>query len=103
MAYAGEELNLNLIVWPESGGVAEHANREVEVLLVGMQGEGLVLVDDQPYPIEPGSLLLIPKGASRSIEARSGGFAYLSIHRRRAGLQPIRRAGTSPTTDRSNG
>jgi quercetin dioxygenase-like cupin family protein len=88
--HAAEELNVNLLVWPQGHEVAEHVNSEVDVLIVGMQGQGSISIDGQPYDVAPQTVVLIPKGARRAIMARSAGFAYLSIHRRRAGLQPLR-------------
>jgi mannose-6-phosphate isomerase-like protein (cupin superfamily) len=93
-AHVGDDLNVNLLVWPLGGGVKEHVNAEVEVLLVGMEGAGIVLIDDQPSELRPGSVLVVPKGSRRAIESRSVRFAYLSVHRRRAGLMPTRRSGS---------
>src|SRR5579884_2130573 len=83
--HLGPELNVNLLVWPAGAGVAEHVNHEVEVLLVGVEGEGLVTVAGEEQEIRPGVLVAIPPGAHRAIQSRSPRFAYLSIHRRRAG------------------
>ena len=83
-----DDLNLNLLNFSEGEGVQEHVNREVDVLLIGVAGAGIVTVDGEPRPIREGMLLLVPKGARRSTRALSERFAYLTCHRKRAGLWP---------------
>lgn len=83
-----EDLNVTLLRFAADDGVAEHRNHEVDVLLVGIEGRAEVEVDGRREPLHPGTALLIPKGALRSIRSDGGPFAYLSCHRRRAGLWP---------------
>lgn len=87
-SFQGEDLNLNLIVLADGEAIDEHVNREVEVLLVAIAGEGLIAIDGTTYPLRAGEAVVVPKGARRSITAKGGRFSYLSCHRRRAGLQP---------------
>lgn len=89
-----DDLNVNLLVWDAGRSVEEHLNAEVDVLLVGIRGEGVVAVDGLDCTLRPGQALLVPKGARRSIHAGSGRFAYLTCHRRRGGLWP--RGATRP-------
>jgi mannose-6-phosphate isomerase-like protein (cupin superfamily) len=84
----GNDLHLNLLVFDETGGVAEHVNDEVEVLVVGVAGEGAVEIDGRREPLRGGQAIVIPKGARRAIRSAGGRFAYLTCHRRRAGLWP---------------
>jgi mannose-6-phosphate isomerase-like protein (cupin superfamily) len=86
--YAGADLNVNLIVLLAPGGVAEHVNAEVEVLLVGVDGAGVVAVEEQALPLRAGQALIVPRGARRAITPSTVRFAYLTCHRRRAGLWP---------------
>jgi quercetin dioxygenase-like cupin family protein len=87
-SHRSDDLDANLLVFGASDGVAEHRNTEVDVLLVGVEGEGEVTVDGQPHPLAPGQAILVPKGARRGSRAVGGRFAYLTCHRRRAGLWP---------------
>lgn len=87
-AYGGDDLNANLVRLAGGDGVAEHVNTEVDVLLVGITGDGVVEVDGRRCPLRVGQALVIPKGARRAIGSGSGEFAYLTCHRRRAGLWP---------------
>jgi quercetin dioxygenase-like cupin family protein len=86
--HQSDDLNVNLLVFPAGEGVAEHVNADVDVLLVGISGDGLVAIDGVPRVLRAGQTVLIPKGARRSTQAVSDAFAYLSCHRRRAGLWP---------------
>lgn len=83
-----EDLNLNVVVLDAKGGVAHHTNTEVDVLLVGIDGEGRVDIEGQTHRIGAGQAIVVPKGSSRSIRCATDTFAYLSCHRRRAGLWP---------------
>jgi mannose-6-phosphate isomerase-like protein (cupin superfamily) len=89
-AYQSADLNVNLLVWGADEGVVEHVNSEVDVLLVGLAGDGLVEVDGTAHPLRAGQAVIIPKGARRAIRSTHGRFAYLTCHRRRAGLWPHR-------------
>jgi mannose-6-phosphate isomerase-like protein (cupin superfamily) len=91
-AYAGEDLNANLLVFDAGDGVPEHVNLEVDVLVVGIAGAGTVTVDDEIFTLAAGRALAIPKGARRGTQATSARFAYLTCHRRRGGLWPRRAA-----------
>jgi len=83
-----QDLNVNLLVFPSGEGVAEHVNAEVDVLLVGIAGEGAVTIDGTRQILNAGHAIVIPQGANRGIQSMSDPFAYLTCHRRRGGLWP---------------
>lgn len=87
-AYGGPDLNANLLVFDDGDGVGEHVNGEVEVLLVGVLGEGEVAMDGHRHRLAAGQALVIPKGTRRAIRSTGARFAYLTCHRRRGGLWP---------------
>ena len=87
---ASADLNLNLLHFAAGDGVEAHSNREVDVIGLVIAGEGLLELDDRQERLRPGLLFFIPKGARRAIRSSSADFAYLSCHRRRAGLMPTR-------------
>ncbi len=62
-------------------------NDEVDVLCVGVSGSGKVRINGGLHCLSGGTLLLVPKGARRSIRGISGDFAYLTVHRRRGPLK----------------
>jgi hypothetical protein len=70
--------------------MVEHVNSEVDVVLVGIAGDGLVEVDGMAHLLRSGQAVIIPKGVRRAIRSTSGRFAYLTCHRRRTGLWPHR-------------
>jgi quercetin dioxygenase-like cupin family protein len=85
LAGAGD-LNANLVAFPAGQGVAAHINREVDVLIVGIAGDGEVVVDGVRHPVRPAVAVLIPRGARRETRAVSERFGYLTVHRSRMPL-----------------
>jgi quercetin dioxygenase-like cupin family protein len=83
------DLNANLVSFPEGEGVGEHVNDALDVLIVGMGGEGDVIVDGVPHALSLGSVVLVPRGSRRATRARSERFSYLTVHRRRAPGIPL--------------
>jgi quercetin dioxygenase-like cupin family protein len=81
------DLNANLVRFEAGGGVGEHVNDEVDVLIVGVSGSGSVSVDGEGHFVSNGIMVFVPKGVRRSTRATSEDFAYLSIHRRRGPLR----------------
>ena len=88
-----EELNATLLEWPPGGGVAEHVNDELEVLVLVLAGSASVSVDGTEHQLAAGGLLLVPRGCARSVPAGREGVRYLSVHRRRGPLLPRPRIG----------
>ena len=84
---ASSQLNANLVRFETGDGVGEHVNDEVDVIILGISGSGLVEVDEREHPVSNGTIILVPKGARRSTRSVSGDFAYLTVHRRRGPLQ----------------
>ena len=86
------DLNANLVRFEAGGGVGEHINDEVDVIFVGVSGTGSVLTNGEERRLSAGTLVLVRRGARRSILSRSEGFSYLTIHRQRGPLQIEREA-----------
>ena len=83
------DLNINLLRFNRGEGVAEHVNSEVDVLILSVAGFGSVTIDGAIHDLPAGALIVIPKGARRSIAVTGETFAYVTCHRRRAGLMPV--------------
>lgn len=94
MAWTGgsEDLHLNLVILDAGAAVEEHVNAEVDVLLVGIEGNGVVAIEGDRQALGPGHAVVIPKGRRRSIAGGGARFAYLTCHRRRGGLWPVPRS-----------
>ncbi len=84
---ASDDLNVNEVSWPAGEGVGEHRNDVVDVLLVVVDGAMTVVVDGEPYPLASRQLMVVPKGALRSLTAGRDGVRYVTCHRRRPPLQ----------------
>lgn len=84
---ASGDLNANLVRFGVWQGVGNHINDEVDVLIVGVSGSGIVQVDDEEHALGTGTLVFVPKGARRSTWGITAGFAYLTVHRRRGPLR----------------
>ena len=91
----GADLNVNLVRLAPGETLAAHVNTEVDVLLVGIGGAGVVELEDGDEPLDAGSALYVPKGLRRGIHAGDQGVVYLTCHRRRGGLMPTRRQTTT--------
>lgn len=81
------DLNANLVRFEAGGGVGEHVDAEVDVLILGVSGSGLVNVDGEEHSLSSGVMVFVPRGARRSTRAASEGLAYLSVHRLRGPLR----------------
>jgi quercetin dioxygenase-like cupin family protein len=84
---ASSDLNANLVRFGTGQGVEGHVNDEVEVIVVGVSGSGIVTVDQKEHALSAGMLVFIPKGARRATVSTSEDFAYLTVHCRRRPLQ----------------
>jgi mannose-6-phosphate isomerase-like protein (cupin superfamily) len=89
---ASDDLHANLVVFDDNDGIDEHANPDLDVLLVGVLGHGVVTIDGAAVGLWPGWTVLVPKGTRRAVRAAGGRFAYLTCHRRRPPLRPAGRA-----------
>jgi quercetin dioxygenase-like cupin family protein len=87
-SHQSADLSINLQVFDPGTETAEHVNREVDVLYVGIAGEGIVEIDRTPHRLTAGKAIVAPKGTPRALRGVGGRFACLSCHRRRAGLWP---------------
>jgi quercetin dioxygenase-like cupin family protein len=76
------ELEVNVVHIPAGEGIAEHLG-PVDVVVVGVAGEGQVNIDVVPYELRAGLLIFVPSGSPRSFRAGASGLTYLTIHRRR--------------------
>ncbi|MEE1754221.1 cupin domain-containing protein [Streptomyces sp. SP18CS02] len=88
LAEPGRQLDSNLVRIPPSGRIGTHTEPEVDVLLVVVSGEGTLsgpAVPDQP--LTEGVLAWLPRGSTRSVAAGDRGLSYLTVHRRRPGMQ----------------
>jgi quercetin dioxygenase-like cupin family protein len=91
LAEPGRQLDANLVRIPPRGHIEAHAEPDLDILLLVVAGDGTLGSAEQPQPLEPGSLVWLPHGSVRSLTAGAGGMTYVTVHRRRPGLQITRR------------
>ncbi|HEX8834683.1 MAG TPA: DUF2249 domain-containing protein [Abditibacteriaceae bacterium] len=87
-AHECEDLDMTLLSWPNGKSIEAHANNEVDVVMIGVAGKGIVTIDGVAHELNSGVALLVPKGCTRGLQSVSERFSYLSVHRRRRGLMP---------------
>ena len=85
---ASADLNVNMLRFTGERGIEAHVNREVDVLIVALDGEGVVTVDGSETLLSPGDAVIVPKGTERAIRSNGDRFAYLTCHGQRRGLMP---------------
>lgn len=83
-----EDLDCTFVSWQDGQGVVAHVNSEVDVVMIVLFGSGKATVGDEAIELSRGQVVLVPKGAHRSIHAVGDGLAYLNVHKRRKRLIP---------------
>ncbi|MFI6662260.1 cupin domain-containing protein [Streptomyces sp. NPDC050523] len=86
---SGRQLDANVVRLTPGRQVAPHAEPDLDVLLLVVSGDGTLGTPeaDEQQPLTPGALVWLPHGSTRSITAGDDGLAYLTVHRRRPGMQ----------------
>jgi quercetin dioxygenase-like cupin family protein len=87
LAEPGRQLDANVIHLPAGQRIDTHTELDLDVLLVVVAGSGTVGTPDGPHPLADGNLVWLPRGSTRDITAGTDGLSYLTVHRRRPGLQ----------------
>ena len=93
LAEPGRQLDANLIHLPAGHHVDTHTEPDLDVILVVVAGGGAVGTPDGPQSVADGNLVWLPRGSTRTITAGKDGLSYLTVHRRRPGLQIKKRPG----------
>jgi len=85
------DLNVNVVRLAQGESIERHVNREVDVLIIVLEGAGTLIIADQTHELQAGIAMMIPKESWRAIHAASDSdLAYVTCHRRRPGLFPTR-------------
>jgi quercetin dioxygenase-like cupin family protein len=82
-----EELNATILEWEPGDGPPEHVNAERDVFLYVIEGGGTLELEGVERPLAEGDALIVEKGRRRRVVAGPDGIRYLTVHRRRGGLQ----------------
>ncbi|MFS8199417.1 cupin domain-containing protein [Streptomyces sp. CWNU-52B] len=84
---SGRQLDANLVQLPAHQCVGTHAEPDLDVLLLVVSGHGTLGTGDGTEPLTGGVLFWLPHGSTRRITAGADGLSYLTVHRRRPGMQ----------------
>lgn len=91
------QLDANLVRLAPKAHVAGHAEPDLDVLLYVVEGSGTLETPQGGQPLTAGSLAWLTHGSTRSLHAGPCGMAYLTVHRRRPGMQIRPAPDTAPT------
>ncbi|MFC1430266.1 hypothetical protein ACEZDB_06270 [Streptacidiphilus sp. N1-3] len=91
LAEPGRQLDANVVRLPPGGGVDEHVEEDLDVLLVVVEGSGRLggaggTGDGGAELLAPRSVVWLPRGSRRSLNAGPEGLVYLTVHQRRPAL-----------------
>ena len=86
LAEPGRQLDSNLVRLGAGAVVGEHAENDLDVLLVVLEGSGRLDGPEGSLELEPRVVVWLPRGSRRALSAGSAGLAYLTVHQRRSGL-----------------
>lgn len=89
---SGRQLDANLVHLPPRQRVDTHTEPDLDVILLVVAGDGTLGTTDEPQLLAEGALTWLPHGSTRSITAGEDGLSYLTVHRRRPGMQIKSRA-----------
>lgn len=84
----GGDLDANLVRLGPGGSIGVHVNDDVDVMMIVRSGTCEAEVDGRCVALSVDDLIVVPRGARRSLTAGPGGITYLSVHRRRGPLRP---------------
>jgi len=87
LAESGRQLDANLIHLPAGHRVDTHTEPDLDVLLLVLAGDGTLTTPPDSQHMSEGALLWLPHGSTRSLTAGEDGMSYLTVHRRRPGMQ----------------
>lgn len=88
LAESGRQLDANLVQLPPGGRIGTHTEPDLDVLLLVVSGGGLLTSPGGTAArLTAGSLHWLPHGSTRALAAGDEGLSYLTVHRRRPGMQ----------------
>ncbi|NIK61676.1 hypothetical protein [Kribbella shirazensis] len=92
LAEPDRQLDANLVHLPAGRRIDTHVEPDLDVVLVVVSGDGIFGTAAGPQHVAAGNLVWLPHGAARDLTAGASGLSYLTVHRRRPGLQIKSRA-----------
>ncbi|WP_037608925.1 cupin domain-containing protein [Streptacidiphilus rugosus] len=87
LAESGRQLDANLVHLQAGRQVGTHTEPDLDVLLLVVAGSGVLTSPGGAERLTAGSLYWLPRGSTRALTAGDAGLSWLTVHRRRPGLQ----------------
>lgn len=91
LAEAERHLDANVIALPPGERIDAHVGPDEDVLLHVIAGAGTLRSGDDELTLGAGAIVWLPRRSHREVTAGPDGLRYLSVHRRKPGLQVGRR------------
>lgn len=88
----GRQLDANALNLSPGQTIDTHTEPDLDVLVVVVAGSGCVDTTGGELTLTAGELLWLPRGSTRRLVAGDRGLSYLTVHRRRPGMQITRPA-----------
>jgi len=76
LAEPGRQLDANLVHLPPGERVGTHVERDLDVVLVVISGDGSVGTPEGPQQVAVGNLVWLPHGSTRDLTAGPAGLTY---------------------------
>jgi quercetin dioxygenase-like cupin family protein len=83
----GRQLDANVVRLPPGGEVDTHAEPELDVLFLVVDGSGSLATPEGVEEVADGALCWLPRGSVRRLCAGPDGLSYLTVHKRRPGMR----------------
>ncbi|WP_016905277.1 hypothetical protein [Streptomyces xiaopingdaonensis] len=107
LAEPGRQLDANLVRLSAGEHIGTHAEPDLDVLILIVTGGGVMHTPEGELPLTGGALTWLPHGSTRSITAGLDGLTYVTVHRRRPGMQirphPDSALASTPTPPQGHG
>ena len=87
LAEPGRQLDANVLNLSPGQTIGTHTEPDLDVLVVVVAGTGCVDTPGGSVTLTAGEVLWLPRGSTRGLVAGAQGLSYLTVHRRRPGLQ----------------
>ncbi|WP_298040383.1 AraC family ligand binding domain-containing protein [uncultured Microbacterium sp.] len=88
-------LDANIIDLPAGDEIARHDGPALDVLILVLDGGGVLETAGEPIDLTPGALAWLPPHSQRRFIAGASGLRYFSVHARKPGLA----IGAAPARD----
>ncbi|AEA26778.1 Protein of unknown function DUF2249 [Pseudonocardia dioxanivorans CB1190] len=80
------DLDSNVVRLAPDAGIGDHTGPDLDVLLVVLDGSGLLATERGDLTLEAGALVWLPRRSRRRFQAGPDGLRYLTVHGKRQAL-----------------